>query len=129
MALRRRLPAAAGTPLTATGSGTLALNPERHAHRRRWHGAGRAANAVNVLCRRRAAPRCVGEPTLALTYSGTGAPAGTHVFAQIVDEARGVVIGNQATPIPVTLDGQSHTITRSLEAVAAWPAGANTRCR
>jgi ABC-2 type transport system ATP-binding protein len=46
------------------------------------------------------------------------------VFAQIVDEARGVVVGNQATPIPVTLDGQPHTLTRSLEGIAiSVPAG------
>jgi ABC-2 type transport system ATP-binding protein len=54
---------------------------------------------------------------LSLTYSGTG--VGTHVFAQLVDEARGVVVGNQATPIPVTLDSQPHTITRPLEAIAS----------
>jgi ABC-2 type transport system ATP-binding protein len=47
------------------------------------------------------------------------------VFAQIVDEARGVVAGNQATPVPVTLDGRRHTISRPLEAIAASaPAGA-----
>jgi ABC-2 type transport system ATP-binding protein len=59
----------------------------------------------------------VGEPTLSLTYSGSG--AATHVFAQLVDEARGVVIGNQVTPIPVTLDGKPHTIERPLEAIAS----------
>ena len=37
----------------------------------------------------------------------------------MVDEARGVVVGNQATPIPVTLDGRPHTLTRPLEAIAA----------
>jgi ABC-2 type transport system ATP-binding protein len=42
-----------------------------------------------------------------------------------VDEARGVVVGNQATPIPVTLDGRPHSISRPLEAIAASaPAGA-----
>jgi ABC-2 type transport system ATP-binding protein len=47
------------------------------------------------------------------------------VFAQLVDEQRGVVVGNQATPIPVVLDGQPHTIKRPLEAIAASaPAGA-----
>ena len=36
------------------------------------------------------------------------------------------MVGNQATPIPVTLDGQPHTITRPLEAIAASaPAGAH----
>jgi ABC-2 type transport system ATP-binding protein len=52
-----------------------------------------------------------------VTYSGTG--TSTHVFAQLVDEARGVVVGNQATPIPITLDGRPHTIARPLEAIAA----------
>ena len=82
--------------------------------------AGRAANAVNVPVQAPAA-QIVGEPQLELTYSGTG--AATHVFAQIVDEARGVVVGNQATPIPLTLDGQPHTISRPLEAIAASAPG------
>ena len=30
-----------------------------------------------------------------------------------------MVVGNQATPIPLTLDGQPHTISRPLEAIAA----------
>jgi ABC-2 type transport system ATP-binding protein len=30
-----------------------------------------------------------------------------------------VVLGNQVTPLPVTLDGASHTVTRRLEGVAA----------
>ena len=35
------------------------------------------------------------------------------------------MIGNQATPIPLTLDGQPHTISRPLEPIAASaPAGA-----
>jgi ABC-2 type transport system ATP-binding protein len=47
------------------------------------------------------------------------------VFAQLVDETRGVVVGNQATPVPVTLDGLPHTISLPLEAIAASaPAGA-----
>ena len=29
------------------------------------------------------------------------------------------MVGNQVTPIPVTLDGASHTVTRPLEGVAA----------
>jgi ABC-2 type transport system ATP-binding protein len=118
-------PVAAGTPLTATGSGTLALNPSDAASGT-VATAGRAANAVNLpVPPPSAGIQILGEPSLELTYSGTGAPAGTHVFAQIVDEARNVVVGNQATPIPVTLDGQPHTITRSLEAIAASaPAGA-----
>jgi ABC-2 type transport system ATP-binding protein len=59
----------------------------------------------------------VGEPRLRLTYSGTG--TATHVFAQIVDEQRDVVLGNQVTPLPLALDGAAHTVTRRLEGVAA----------
>jgi ABC-2 type transport system ATP-binding protein len=109
-------PVAAGTPITASGSGTLALNPADAASGT-VATAGRALNAVNVPVTAPEAAQIVGEPQLSLSYSGTG--AGTHVFAQLVDEARGVVVGNQATPIPVTLDGRPHTIARPLEAIAA----------
>src|SRR3954466_4205360 len=104
-----------GAPVTASGAGTLALNPA-DAVSGTPLAAGRATNAVNVPVDG-SGKQIVGEPALTLTYSGTG--AGTHVFAQLVDEARNVVVGNQATPIPVTLDGQAHTITRPLEAIAS----------
>jgi ABC-2 type transport system ATP-binding protein len=118
-------PVAAGAPLTATGNGTLALNPADAASGTAAT-AGRAANAVNVpVPPPSAATQILGEPSLSLTYSGTGSRPDTYVYAQIVDEARNVVVGNQATPIPLTLDGRPHTITRPLEAVAASaPAGA-----
>ncbi|WP_053225637.1 CocE/NonD family hydrolase [Solirubrobacter soli] len=109
-------PLPAGAPITATGSGTLVLNPADAASGT-IATAGKAVNAVDVPVAVAAPAQIVGEPQLRLTYSGTG--AGTHVFAQLVDEARGVVVGNQATPIPVTLDGAPHTITRPLEAIAA----------
>jgi ABC-2 type transport system ATP-binding protein len=116
-------PLAAGQPVVATGSGTLALNPA-DAVSGTPPAAGRATNAVNVAVPPPAsAEQLLGEPKLTLAYSGTG--AATHVFAQLVDEARGVVVGNQATPVPLTLDGQPHTISRPLEAIAASaPAGA-----
>ena len=60
----------------------------------------------------------IGVPTLKLTYSGTALPGATHVYAQIVDGA-GRVVGNQATPIPLTLDGTVRTVQRSLEPIAA----------
>ena len=87
--------------------------------------AGRAANAVNVpVPPPPPGTQLLGEPKLTLTYSGTGSAPSSHVFAQIVDEKRGVVAGNQVTPIPVTLDGRPHTITRSLEGIAiSVPAG------
>ena len=41
------------------------------------------------------------------------------MYAQIVDEQRNIVVGNEVTPIRLTLDGLPHTVTRSLEGVAA----------
>src|SRR4051812_11875795 len=112
-------PIAAGAPLSASGSGTLASNPG-DASSGTPIAAGRAANAVNVAIAAPAA-QIVGAPKLTLTYSGTG--TATHVFAQIVDEARNVVVGNQVTPIPVVLDGQPHQVARPLEAIAAASTG------
>jgi ABC-2 type transport system ATP-binding protein len=78
-----------------------------------------AANAVEVtLPAASGNAHLVGEPTLKLTYSGIAAPGQTHVYAQIVDGS-GRVVGNQATPIPVTLDGALRTIERPLEPIAA----------
>ena len=65
----------------------------------------------------------VGEPVLTLDYSATGvslAPDGrTHLFAQLVDKQRNLVVNNQATPIPIELDGQSHKLTIPLERIAS----------
>ncbi|MBB2989610.1 ABC-2 type transport system ATP-binding protein [Mycolicibacterium iranicum] len=58
----------------------------------------------------------VGAPEVTMTYTGDG--SAKHVYAQIVDDETGLVLGNHATPIPVTLDGESHTATFSLEQVA-----------
>jgi ABC-2 type transport system ATP-binding protein len=66
----------------------------------------------------------VGSPHLDLTYHGTAAPQKTWIYAQFVNPRNGTVLGNIATPIPVTLDGQTHSISRDLELVAARaPAG------
>jgi ABC-2 type transport system ATP-binding protein len=58
----------------------------------------------------------VGAPELEFTYSGTG--SSRHVYAQLVDDATGLVLGNHVTPIPVTLDGATHTVKIPLEMVA-----------
>ena len=66
----------------------------------------------------------VGSPHLDLSYHGTAEPQKTWIYAQFVNPRNGTVLGNIATPIPVTLDGQSHSISRDLELVAARaPAG------
>ncbi|MGV0718588.1 CocE/NonD family hydrolase [Mycolicibacterium sp. XJ662] len=77
----------------------------------------KAINAVNMSTTAAATTTyIVGAPELEFTYSGTGYTR--HVFAQLVDDATGLVIGNQVTPIPVMLDGKTHTVKVPLEPVA-----------
>lgn len=115
-----------GTPVTASGSGgVLGIVPI-------FGGSGpgaagipfglgdgtKATNAVNttVTAPSGTATQIVGAPELTMTYSGIG--TSRHVYAQIVDDQTGQVIGNVVTPIPVTLDGKEHTVTIPMEAVA-----------
>ena len=121
---RRR---ASGAPPATTRSPTgRAERRDRLGHARRSPraappparpiSASPAANAVNVPIPRAAArPDVVGEPALDADLHGHRLARRHDVFAQIVDEPRNVVLGNQVTPIPVVLDGQPHTVTRSLE--------------
>jgi ABC-2 type transport system ATP-binding protein len=130
-------PLAEGTPVTASGSGTLELvagggagpvadpPPPRGVDMLRDIvlpiTPGRAANAVDVAVPAPADPvLVVGAPRLELTYRGTADPGvrPTRVFAQVVDEASGLVLGNQVTPIEVVLDGEEHTTEVSLEVIA-----------
>ncbi|WP_313674774.1 CocE/NonD family hydrolase [Mycolicibacterium sp.] len=50
----------------------------------------------------------VGAPKVSFTYSGIG--NAKAVYAQIVDNATGQVLGNIISAIPVTLDGKEHTV-------------------
>jgi ABC-2 type transport system ATP-binding protein len=113
-------PVAPGPPLNAQGSGTLAFSPADTQSSGLAVAATPSPNAVNVAI---APPSrhvdAVGEPKLKLDYRGTATDPRGYVFAQIVDEARHVVLGNQVTPIAVTLDGLPHSVSRSLEGVAA----------
>jgi ABC-2 type transport system ATP-binding protein len=73
-----------------------------------------ASNAINVpLDDASVGTTVVGAPQLTMTYSGIG--TSRHVYAQIVDKESGLVVGNIVTPIPVTLDGRTHTQTYSME--------------
>lgn len=124
-----------GAPILATGSGKLALEagggsgPPSVAINPLAANAvdavaysvtpGPAANALNITVPIAHAAVIVGPPKLTLTYSGTAAPSArpSRVFAQLVDPTTGIVVNNQITPIPVTLDGKFHTITVPLETV------------
>jgi ABC-2 type transport system ATP-binding protein len=127
-------PLAAGAPVTATGTGTLhyvadgGSGPAHPAAGNKDPLAGvaagitpaKATNAVNVAVNFASPAVVVGAPQLQLSYTGT-TPAGarpTRVFAQLVDDATGIVLGNQVTPIQVTLDGKPHQTSVALEDIA-----------
>ncbi|MFN8037209.1 MAG: alpha/beta fold hydrolase [Acidimicrobiia bacterium] len=78
-----------------------------------------APNAVDVPITFDRKAVVVGAPKLTLSYRGTAGAgdAPTRVFAQLVDEKTGVVLGTQITPVDVTLDGAAHETTVPLEAV------------
>ncbi|MDQ2676286.1 MAG: CocE/NonD family hydrolase [Actinomycetota bacterium] len=65
----------------------------------------------------------VGAPTLRFKYSATGVSTTrtdgqTHIFGQIVDPERDVVVGNQATPIRIKVDGKEHAVRAQLTRIA-----------
>lgn len=128
-------PAFNGVPLEASGTGgilplisgiggggpNLAALAESPAV-----ASSRALNAVNVTI---TAPqgsdtRVVGAPELTFTYSGVG--FNKNVFAQLVDDETGLVLGNVVTPVPVVLDGRLHTVTVSLTDIAQTMAPGST---
>jgi ABC-2 type transport system ATP-binding protein len=109
--------------LSASGSGTLPIVPGQGSGGLIFASA--SANAVNVTVPGPAADaNVVGPPHVNLSYQGTAAPAKTWIYAQFVNPRNGTVLGNIATPIPLTLDGQPHSISQDLETVAGRaPAG------
>jgi ABC-2 type transport system ATP-binding protein len=126
-------PLPAGAPITADGSGTLTFEAgggSGPAHPTANTGAlgsialpitpAKATHAANIAIPINRAALIVGPPQLTLRYSGTTPPGDrpTRVFAQLVDDATGIVVGNQITPIAVTLDGKEHTTKVPLEIVA-----------
>ena len=113
-------PLAQGATMTARGAGTLTFSPADTASSGLAVAATPSPNAVNVPIPSPAQHvDAVGEPKLDLTYQGTATDPRGYVFAQIVDEQRHLVLGNQVTPIAIRLDGLPHSVSRSLEGVAA----------
>jgi ABC-2 type transport system ATP-binding protein len=126
-------PPRSGRPVTAHGAGSLPLMQTVFAPMHALPGAPsavlgavaggftptRAENALELDGRFGSNTLVLGSPALTFTYSGT-APSGvrpTRVFAQLVDTATGIVLGNQVTPIDVKLDRATHRVTVSLETV------------
>lgn len=128
-----QFPATPDRTITARGSGTLDLvagggsgpysGPRRGGELWGLVGPitpGPADHALEIPIEVPAEGLVVGPPTLRMTYTGTAGP-GTmpdRVFVQIVDEDRGVVVGNQVTPIELYLDGRTESKEVPLEIVA-----------
>ncbi len=75
-----------------------------------------ANNALNVAVTPNVGDQIVGAPELSFTYNGLG--TGKAVFAQLVDNTTGRVVGNISTAVPVTLDGREHSVTVSMQDIA-----------
>lgn len=73
----------------------------------------KASNAVNVQVDTTGVDQIVGSPTLSFDYQGIG--TNRFVYAQLVDNATGLVVGNLVTPVAVNMDGQTHTATVAME--------------
>ena len=113
------------TPVTANGSGGRLLivpvlggsGPAPQGTLPYSLGDGSPAkNAINVTVDVPVGSHIAGAPTVSFNYSGRG--TSRFVFGQVVDPSTGLVLGNLVTPIPVTLNGQTHTATISLADVA-----------
>ena len=88
-------------------------------------GGSVARNAINVPVTVGPGTQVVGAPTLSVTYQGLGTTRA--VFAQVVDDSTGLVLGNVVTPVPVMLDGQQHTLTMDLSDIVYTNASADSR--
>ncbi|MBX7435194.1 peptidase S15 [Mycobacterium sp. Y57] len=76
-----------------------------------------ATNAVTIPLENPAAEATVvGAPHVVIEYSGLG--TSRHIYAQVVDKSTGLVVGNIVTPVPVTLNGQTHTATIDLSDIS-----------
>jgi len=118
----------AGTLPLVAGGGSLAPSPKNQSASAKSVvdsvalavTPGPATRAVNVALNFKRNGLAAGVPRLHLSYEGarqSGATRPTRVYAQLVDPSTGLVLGNQVTPIVLTLDGKRHQITLPLEAV------------
>ncbi len=112
----------ASIPVSGTG-GVLPIiplvgsGPSTHVKFPYSIGDGEVASvAVNVPIKPGVAAQIVGSPTLTFSYSGVG--TATHIYAQLIDNKTGLVIGNLVTPVSVNLDGKRNIATVPLEAIA-----------
>jgi ABC-2 type transport system ATP-binding protein len=112
-------PLADAGSITATGSGTLRLVAGDAASSGTATSATPSASGVDIsIPPPSARANLVGAPQLQLDYRARGTTSTARVYAQIVDDDRDIVIGGQATPIPLELDNRSHSLELTLEQLA-----------
>ncbi|MCX6481053.1 MAG: X-Pro dipeptidyl-peptidase (S15 family), partial [Mycobacterium sp.] len=81
--------------------------------------ASPATNAIDVAvpsAQLGSGTQVVGAPTVSFSYRGLGTSGA--VFAQVIDNATGAVLGNVVTPVPVVLDGRERTVTADIAEIA-----------
>ncbi len=119
-------PLAPAGSIDAIGAGSLSISASNSPQR----GLGRVASPTRDSVEApfpapRRAGDVVGSPRVQLIYRGVANPARTHLYAQIVDTEADEVVGGQATPLPVILDGRLRRVERPLQAIAARASGAS----
>ncbi|MCV7020942.1 CocE/NonD family hydrolase [Mycolicibacterium aichiense] len=75
--------------------------------------ASKANNAINVAVPTQVGTTYLGAPTVSFDYQGLGNTR--FVYAQLVDNKTGLVVGNLVTPVAVTMDGRTHTASINME--------------
>jgi len=110
-------PVASTGKLTASGSGTLGISPLDTSGLLGVE-ATKALNGVSIqLPAPSSSVETLADPELSLTYHGLATKGETPIFAQLVDNSTGTVLDNQATAVPLDLNGATHTVTLPLNLV------------
>jgi ABC-2 type transport system ATP-binding protein len=115
-------PLAPAAPWLARAAGSIVLSPAATATSGTLIAATPAVPGFALELSFPPAPRAaqlIGAPRVTLRYRGSANEPQTFLYAQIVDVARNLIVGNQVTPVPVLLDGRSRSVTRLLEPIAA----------
>jgi ABC-2 type transport system ATP-binding protein len=115
-----RYPVPRGTPWRGHGAGVLRVTPGATSGTP-IAATPAPAGAVRVPVTIRRPATMIGAPWVRIDYRATGTPADARVCAQLVNTTRNVVVGNNATPIPLKVDGKRHHVRRKLVPVISTP--------
>jgi ABC-2 type transport system ATP-binding protein len=111
-------PVASTGQVSASGGGLLGISPLDTSGLLGVE-ATPALNALNIsVSAPSSSVETLSDPQLSLTYSGLATKVNTPIFAQLVETSTGKVLDNQATPVPLVLNGFAHTVSVPLNLVA-----------